>query len=84
MHLPVFDELASLFEVYKTPVITISNAQRSGYPNLNYVGTVYNCVDPDLLRTTNYQLPSTHDYLLMMGSIAPHKNQKTAYWLPKR
>lgn len=72
MHLPIFTELAELFMRYQTPVITISNAQREGYPNLNYVGTVYNATDLDELPFCG--IPE--DYLVMMGSIAPHKNQK--------
>ena len=72
MHLPLFSELASLFETYQTPVITISNAQREGFPNLNYAGTVSNATDLDELPFV--ALPN--DYLVMMGSIAPHKNQK--------
>lgn len=72
MHLPIFTELAELFMRYQTPVITISNAQRIGFPDLNFVGTVYNATDLD-------ELPfcaTPEDYLVMMGSIAPHKNQK--------
>ena len=72
MHLPIFDELAHLFETYKTPVITISNVQKEGYPNINYAGTVYNATDLSELPF----IATPQDYLLMMGSIAPHKNQK--------
>lgn len=74
MHLPLFEELASLFRQYNTPVITISNAQRRDFPDLNYLATVYNCVD-----TAQYAFnPTPRDYALMMGSIAPHKNQAAA------
>ena len=76
MHLPLFDELADLFRQYNTPVITISNAQRDGFDGLNYVGTVYNCVDPDLLKVVPHTGGVGEKYLLMMGSVAPHKNQK--------
>lgn len=76
MHLPMFFELADYFKATHTPVITISNAQRAGFDDVTYAGTVYNCVEPELLTTTHYPLSTTHDYLLMMGSIAPHKNQK--------
>ncbi|MCL4199835.1 glycosyltransferase family 4 protein [Patescibacteria group bacterium] len=72
MHLPVFDELAQLFRAYQTPVITISNAQRKGFDGVNYVGTVYNATDLDELPFQQ----SPQDYVLMMGSVAPHKNQK--------
>lgn len=72
MHLPLFDELAALFIAYKTPVITISNAQRTGFGDITYAGTVYNAAD---LAELPFQ-PSSQGYLLMMGSVAPHKNQK--------
>ncbi len=72
MHLPIFDGLAEQFRFYRTPVITISNAQRAGFDGITYVGTVYNAADLDELP---YQ-EKPGDYLLMMGSIAPHKNQK--------
>lgn len=45
MHLPLFPELAGAFRRYNTHVITISNAQRKGFEGLNYLATVYNCVD---------------------------------------
>jgi glycosyltransferase involved in cell wall biosynthesis len=72
MHLPIFKELAAFFQEHNTPVITISNAQRAGFDGLNYVATVYNCVDVDSFPFS----PRHGDYLLMMGSIVPHKNQK--------
>lgn len=100
MHLPIFDELAELFREYKTPIITISNAQRIEFPDLNYLATVYNCVD-----TTKYVMPDPvilnsvqdlkgipdqvrnnkkPDYLLMVGSIGVHKNQKSAINVAKK
>ncbi|MEK7073809.1 MAG: glycosyltransferase, partial [Patescibacteria group bacterium] len=72
MHLPIFADLADQFRLYKTPVITISNAQRESFDGLNYIGTVYNATD---LNELPFQ-ETPGDYLLMMGSIAPHKNQK--------
>lgn len=72
MHLNLFPELASLFKEYRTSVITISNSQRKGFENLNYLATVYNGVD-----TSKYVFKNTNpaDYLLMVGSIGRHKNQ---------
>lgn len=72
MHLPIFEALADQFRMYQTPVITISNAQREGFDGLNYIGTVYNATDLDELPF----VATSQDYLLMMGSVAPHKNQK--------
>jgi glycosyltransferase involved in cell wall biosynthesis len=83
MHLPLFSELADEFRKSNQPIVTISNAQRKEFPDLNYVGTVYNCVDTNVFTMDSSQSnrpPSTvnrEPYLLMMGSIAPHKNQKT-------
>lgn len=72
MHLPLFTELADFFRATNTAVITISNAQRQGFDGLNYVGTVYNATDLSELPFND----EPEGYLLMMGSIAPHKNQK--------
>lgn len=80
MHLPVFAELAEIFGVYHTHIITISNAQRKDFPNLNYLATVYNCVDTQ--KYTFNKKPK--EYLLMMGSIAPHKNQAAAIRIAKK
>lgn len=80
MHLPLFPELVSIFKTCNTPVITISNAQRRNFPDLNYLATVYNCVDTEKF-TFN---PTPKDYLLMVGSITPHKNQAGAIRIAKR
>ncbi len=80
MHLPIFAELASLFKQFNTHVISISDAQRPDFPDLNYLATVYNCVD-----TEKYVYDAVGgDYLLMMGSIAPHKNQQAAIRVAKK
>lgn len=80
MHLPIFDTLSDLFKQYQTHVITISNAQRKGFDDLRYIGTTYNATDLS-------ELPFQKDagtYLLMMGSIAPHKNQKDGILAAKK
>ena len=79
MHLNLFPELAEVFKAFNPHVITISNAQRKDFPTLNYLATVYNCVDIDKF-TFN---PIPHDYLLMMGSIGRHKNQGEAIKVAK-
>ena len=95
MHLPLFPELVKLFRVYQTHIITISNAQRKEFPGLNYLATVYNCVDTnkftfgsgkgsDLKGIQGLTPGNTDDYLLMMGSISPHKNQAGAIRIAKR
>jgi glycosyltransferase involved in cell wall biosynthesis len=80
MHLPIFPELAGVFQKYNTHVITISNAQRKGFDSLNYLATVYNGIDPDLFSFN----PNPSDYLLMLGTIGRHKNQKGAIEVSKR
>lgn len=79
MHLNLFPELANLFSQFNTHIITISNAQRKSFPNLNYVATVYNSVDTEKF-TFN---PIPKDYLLMMGTIGRHKNQAEAIAVAK-
>lgn len=80
MHLNLFPELASLFEEYKTAVITISNFQRKEFENLNYLATVYNGVDTSKYTFNN----DSEDYLLMVGSIGRHKNQGAAIRVAKK
>ncbi|MBI5451900.1 glycosyltransferase family 4 protein [Candidatus Gottesmanbacteria bacterium] len=116
MHLPIFPELALLFKQYNTPIITISNAQRKDFPDLNYLATIYNCVDtekfiPSTVASSEGPAASPpscragldghakrapgsrhplfssdlgSDYLLMMGSISPHKNQAGAIKVAKK
>jgi glycosyltransferase involved in cell wall biosynthesis len=79
MHLPIFPDLSSLFTTFHTPVITISNAQRKEFPDLNYLATVGNCVD-----TASYSFGMGEGgYLLMMGTIGRHKNQGGAVKIAK-
>ena len=79
MHLDLFSELAETFLEFKTNVITISNAQRKDFPNLNYLATVYNGVDVGKFKFND----TPQDYLLMMGSIGRHKNQGEAIAVAK-
>ena len=79
MHLNLFPELAELFKTFNTRIITISNAQRKEFPNLNYLATVYNGVDVE--KFTFSETPQ--DYLLMVGTIGRHKNQREAIAVAK-
>ncbi|OGG13992.1 hypothetical protein A3D77_03335 [Candidatus Gottesmanbacteria bacterium RIFCSPHIGHO2_02_FULL_39_11] len=74
MHMPLFDEIASVIKKYQTSLIAISIAQRKAYPDLNYAATVYNGVDPDLFSFN----PKHLDYFLYLGSITPNKNPAAA------
>ncbi len=79
MHLPIFPELADLFRRYKTKLISISNAQRREFPDLNYIATVYNGVD-----TKKFTYSDSHEnYLLYLGSIGKNKNPKEAILVAK-
>lgn len=80
MHLNLFPELADLFATYKTSIITVSNFQRKGFENLNYLTTVYNGIDTSKFAFNDK--PS--DYLLMVGSIGRHKNQGSAIRVAKK
>lgn len=80
MHLPIFPELAKLFKEYDTKLISVSNNQRSAFPELDYVATIYNAVDTD-----EYAFSQTHkDYLLYLGSIGKNKNPKDAILAAKK
>lgn len=80
MHLNIFDELASIFKDFDTNIITISNSQRKNYPDLNYLATVYNCVDIEKFKFNE----KPQDYLLMIATIGRHKNQSAAIRVAKK
>lgn len=79
MHLNLFPELADLFRLYNTQIITISNSQRKAFPGLSYLATVYNGVETEKFPLNE----DPEDYLLMMGSIGRHKNQEEAIAVAK-
>lgn len=60
--------------------ISISNSQRKGGENLNWVGTVYNGVDTHLY-TFN---PTPKDYFLWLGKFNPDKGVKEAVLAAKQ
>jgi glycosyltransferase involved in cell wall biosynthesis len=80
MHLPIFKELADQFAQYDAHIVTISNAQRKLFSQLNYAGTIYNGIEVDQFTFS----AKSAGYLLMMGSIAPHKNQKAGIEIAKK
>lgn len=80
MHLNLFDQLASVFKEFNSRIITISDAQRKNFPDLNYLATVYNGVDIDKFKFN----VNTDDYLLMVGTIGRHKNQASAISVAKK
>ncbi len=81
MHLPIFKEVAKVLASYKKPnVITISNNQRKGFANINYLETIYNGVS--LSEFEFCQKP--RDYFLFMGALGEHKNPKDAILAAKK
>lgn len=80
MHLNLFDDLASIFKEFDTKIITISNAQRKNYPDLQYLATVYNGVDIGKFKFN----AKSEEYLLMVGTIGRHKNQASAISVAKK
>jgi len=62
------------------PIISISNNQRIGLPDLNYVSTVYNGINPSY-----YHLHKEHEnYLCWIGRITKNKGLDTAIRVAKR
>ena len=81
MHLPIFKEVAEVLASYKKPnIITISNSQRKGFPEINYLATVYNGVN--LSEFEFCEKPK--NYFLYMGAIGEHKNPKEAILAAKK
>lgn len=75
MHGALSPEAAQAFRQHSKPhLVTISHAQRSFAPDLNYIGNVYNGLD-----MTSYPFSSTHKgYLLNVGRICPEKGTAEA------
>lgn len=61
------------------PYVSISNAERAGLPELNYMATVYNGLNMDHF-TFN---PNPDDYLLFLGRISPKKGTHLAIKLAR-
>ena len=80
LHLPIFKEFAELYKIYNAPLISISLNQRLNFPNLNYVGNVYNGVDTKIFSFN----PRPQDYLLLITTIGEHKNTLDAILAAKK
>lgn len=59
--------------------ISISNNQRGGLPELNFVATVYNALD-----ISEYAVGESSDYLLWIGRMSPKKGALEAIEIAKR
>ena len=56
------------------PLVSISNAQREPLPKMNWLGTAYHGLPPDLLEFN----PRPGKYLAFLGRICPEKRVDTA------
>ncbi|OGL29424.1 hypothetical protein A3D14_01520 [Candidatus Saccharibacteria bacterium RIFCSPHIGHO2_02_FULL_47_12] len=66
--------------LYKSqPIVSISNSQRLHAKNLNYVGTVYNGIDPSGFSFG----AKPKDYLMFLGRIHPQKGPAQAIKIAK-
>ena len=83
LHDPIYDWYKELFEMYASEnqhFISISNNKRRDAPDLPYLGTVYNGVDPK-----DYPFSDKgEDYLLYTGRIIPEKGIKEAVQIAKK
>ena len=77
-------DIPDLVPLYRTfadePLVSISDAQREPLPWVNWVGTVYHGLPPDLLP---FQ-PRTGKYLAFLGRISPEKRPDRAIELARR
>lgn len=66
-------DLGPLEPVYSSyrdlPLVSISDSQRQPLPHMNWAGTVYHGLPPNLLRLN----PNGGDYLAFLGRLAPEK-----------
>jgi glycosyltransferase involved in cell wall biosynthesis len=69
-----------VFNTFKSPVISISNAQRRPVPQANWVRTVHHGL-PEKLLTPQ---PARQEYLAVLGRIAPEKGVDRAIKIAAR
>ena len=72
LHDPLYPWRANVFGMFQSPnqhYVSISNSQRKGAPDLNYIATVYNGV-----RVEEFPFSEkADDYLLFVGRLQPEK-----------
>lgn len=74
LHGPFTPENLRYYQTYAHhPYVSISEAQRAGFPSLNYLGTVYNGIE-----TATYRCGQKQGYLLFLGRISPEKGTHVA------
>lgn len=80
-HLPLFGELNIALKNLKNPnFISISNSQRKNAPDLKYLATIYDGIDPEKYSFNN----SPEDYLLFVGALGKHKGLDVAIKVAKK
>jgi len=71
-----------LYEKYKSQnYVSISNAQRNSFPQLNYVQTIYNGIDTNIFK---FKEAAKNDYFLYIGRVKKYKGIHTAIGLAKK
>jgi glycosyltransferase involved in cell wall biosynthesis len=74
-------ELPMLFRVFPdVPLVSISTAQRAPLAGLNWIGTVYHGLPPDLYRYDD----APEEYLAFVGRVSPEKGVDRAIEIAKR
>jgi glycosyltransferase involved in cell wall biosynthesis len=77
MNDPIYPWYKELFELYASPnqhFVSISKNQRRDAPDLPYIDTIYNGIDPDHFALNE----DAEDYLMIAGRIVPEKGFKEA------
>lgn len=83
IHGPTEDEKSRvIYELLgdRVGLVSISKYQMKGAPNLNYVGTVYNGIDPKMYTFREKK----DDYLLFLGRMSPQKGPHLAVETARR
>ena len=82
LHGPFDPEVKKLFSMIKDKIYfnSISEAQRSGCPELNYIATIYNAVEVD-----SYPFRSDkEDYALFLGRFSEDKGAHNAIYIAQK
>ncbi len=70
LHLPLFEELATVLQKHNAQLIPISDSQKKSFPVLNYQATIYNGIN--LKKIPFSKKPG--DYLIWSAKIMAYKN----------
>ncbi|HEY6673629.1 MAG TPA: glycosyltransferase family 4 protein [Rubrobacteraceae bacterium] len=82
LHGPFNPDVKQLFSMIKDEIYfnSISDAQRSGFPELNYIGTIYNAVEVE-----TYPFRSEKDdYALFLGRFTKDKGAHNAIYIAQQ